>query len=103
MRSLIVFPAMRRTDQPQHCLEIRPIFLKRVFGHRRCLFRRLVEKSLQSLTVVDARLCVGERSCERFAAKGRFAIRAESFNILSTLPRLGLGTRFRFYLFHWSI
>src|SRR6266550_7872662 len=103
MRSLIVFCAMVRTDQPQHCLEIRPIFLKGVFWHRRCLFRRLVEKSLQPLTIVDARLCVGERSRKRFAAKGRFAVRAESFNIFSTLPRLGLGTRFHFYLFHRSL
>ena len=103
MRNLIVFSVMVRADQPQHCLEIRPIFLKGVFGHRRCLFRRFVEESLQPLTIVDARLCVGERPRKRFAAKGWFAVRAESLNIFSTLPRLGLGTRFRFCVFHWAL
>src|SRR4030095_3598144 len=46
MRSLIVFPAMMRTNQTQHCLEIRPIFFKRVFRYRGCFFRCFVEKRL---------------------------------------------------------
>src|SRR4029434_3472556 len=103
MRSLIVFRAMMRTNQTQHCLKIRPILFKGVLGYGRCLSRCFVEKRLQTVTIVDARFCIGERSRKRFAAKGWFAVRAESFNIFSTQPRLRLGPRFCFYLFHRSL
>src|SRR5206468_12968009 len=101
MRNLIVFPAMVRTDQTQHCLEIRPILFKRVFRRGRCLSRCFVEKSLETLTIVHARFCIGERPCKRFAAKGGLAVRAWSLNIFSSRPSFGLASRFRFYVFHW--
>src|SRR6266536_5257203 len=91
MRNLIVFPAMMRTDQTEHCLEIRPILFKGVFGYSRCFSRCFVEKGLQTLTIVDARFCIGERSRKRFAAKGRFAVRAESLNTLPSPARLCSG------------
>src|SRR6266550_4482991 len=103
MRNLIVFPTMVRTDQTQHCLQIGPILFKGDFGHLRCLSRCFVAKSLQPLTIIDARLCVGERPCKRFAAKRWFAVRAESLNVFSTRPRFGLATGFRFYVFHWAL
>src|SRR4029450_5107055 len=103
MRSLIVFRARTRTKQTQHCLKIRPILFKGVLGYGRCFSRCFVEKRLQTVTIVDARFCIGERSRKAFAAKGWFAVRAESFNIFSSRPRFGLGTRFRFYLFHWVL
>src|SRR6267378_4284398 len=103
MRNLTVFLAMMRTEQTQHCLKIRPILFKGVFRHSRCLSRCFVEKRLETVTIIDARFCIGERSRKRFATKGRFAIRAESLNFFWSQPRLGLGTRFRFYLFHWAL
>src|SRR5947199_6009961 len=58
MRNLIVFLAMMRTDQTQHCLEIRPILFEGVSRHGRCLSRCFIEKRLQTVTILDARFCV---------------------------------------------
>src|SRR4030095_9861195 len=100
MRNLIVFAAMMRTNQTQHCLKIGPILLKGVFWHGRCLSRCFVEKGLQTVTIIDARFCLSECPRKRLAAKGGFAVRAQALNSFSTSPRLGLGMRFGFCLFH---
>src|SRR5947207_7943444 len=57
IRNLLVFTALVRADQPQHRLNIRPIFLERLPGERRGLSSGLFKKRAQTAGTSDTQFC----------------------------------------------